>query len=234
MHACVRMCWTHSEVIPVASVLGGFSCKHFHVPRFRWLRLYRRRGGVPTVGGTRCPACTTDLPEFALPAARPARGMARVEIAEVRHAPGLRGRAGDHVGRGEILEFFHARRGHRPRRAAGTARAPFLRITPLNQDSTSPLQHAACRFYAPTQHRIAVRSAPLADIYAHCGHNRPNDKSVQATAVPKTREASSYQRFTPLMHELRHESYTIVLPEVVCHVGCAWSICLRSCRPCYP
>ena len=174
--------------------------------------------------------CTT-YRSSRLPAARPARGMARVEIAEVRHAPGLRGRAGDHVGHGEIFEFF--------RRAATRHRAPdrvvpLVRITPLNQDSTSPLQHAACRFYAPTQHRIAVRSAPLADIYAHCGHNRPNDKSVQATAVPKTREASSYQRFTPLMHELRHESYTIVLPEVVCHVGCAWSICLRSCRPCYP
>ena len=67
---------------------------------------------------------TTDLPEFALPAARPARGMARVEIAEVRHAPGLRGRAGDHVGRGEIFEFFHAATGHGARRGPRAGSGP--------------------------------------------------------------------------------------------------------------
>ena len=46
--------------------------------------------------------------------------MARVEIAEVRHAPGLRGRAGDHVGvtGRKYLSYFHAAtaaRAHRTR-----------------------------------------------------------------------------------------------------------------------
>ena len=227
MHACVRMCWTHSEVIPVASVLGGFSCKHFHVPRFRWL--YRRRCVPPAIPRGECPCTTYRSVRVARSPARAWHGPRRDRGSTARPgSPRPRRRPRGTWVTAKYLSFVFTRP------TAGRARAPFLRITPLNQDSTSPLQHAACRFYAPTQHRIAVRSAPLADIYAHCGHNRPNDKSVQATAVPKTREASSYQRFTPLMHELRHESYTIVLPEVVCHVGCAWSICLRSCRPCYP
>ena len=95
----------------------------------------------------------------ALPAARPARGMARVEIAEVRHAPGLRGRAGDHVGvTAKYYMSFFTRPPRHGRTGRGTGTA-----SPRPSRSTAPYNLIRTRLHSSARSMPVLRANSTSD-----------------------------------------------------------------------